>query len=162
MKTTTIAWIVLAVIIVIGGVYWLTQSGGGYPPSSQTATSSQSAATPPQTPVTPTVTIATSSSLGSFLVAENGMTLYTHTKDAVGTSTCYDTCANKWPPYSVTSGTNLLAGPDVTGTLGTITRTDGTLQVTYNGKPLYFYARDTSPGDTMGSGITRLWVVARS
>ena len=92
--------------------------------------------------------------LGTYLIGSNGMTLYTYAPDAPGVSNCIGQCAVNWPPYTVSDTSalkNLQAG--VTGTAGTNTRADGTLQVTYNGKPLYFFKSDVNSGDTNGQGI---------
>src|SRR5207245_1131294 len=81
--------------------------------------------------------------LGTILTDASGMTLYLFTKDEPGVSNCYDQCAVNWPPL-MTDGA--LTGPDaVQGGLGTTTRTDGGLQVTYNGTPLYYWINDHKP-----------------
>jgi predicted lipoprotein with Yx(FWY)xxD motif len=95
------------------------------------------------------------------LIGYNGMTLYTKDGDSVTASTCYGKCETNWPSYIVgpeDNLTHLQAG--VTGKVGTITRTDGKLQVVYNGKPLYFYVGDKSGSDTAGDGIGGVWHVA--
>jgi predicted lipoprotein with Yx(FWY)xxD motif len=100
--------------------------------------------------------------LGKYLIAYNGMTLYTYSKDKTGTSTCSDQCAVNWPPYVVASAdslSNIQAG--VTGKVGTITRADGSMQVTYNGKPLYFFAKDAKSGDTTGQNVGKVWFVVK-
>lgn len=92
-------------------------------------------------------------SLGMVLVAgSNGMTVYTFAKDVKdsGKSACNTGCIDKWPALTVTAGAKPTAGAGVTGTLGTITRDDGSTQVTYNGLPLYFFANDKAPGDANG------------
>jgi predicted lipoprotein with Yx(FWY)xxD motif len=93
-------------------------------------------------------------SLGTVLVAgSNGLTVYTFTMDVKdsGTSACAGTCAANWPALTVAAGSAPVAGAGVTGTLATIIRADdGKLQVTYNGKPLYFFANDKAPGDAKG------------
>jgi predicted lipoprotein with Yx(FWY)xxD motif len=92
-------------------------------------------------------------SLGKVLVAgENGMTVYIFTKDVKdsGTSACGAGCIDKWPALSVAAGATPSGGDGVSGKLATITRDDGTLQVTYNGLPLYFFANDKAPGDANG------------
>ena len=93
-------------------------------------------------------------SLGTLAVAtSNQMTLYTFDKDVAGSgvSNCTGGCLTNWPELTVAAGDTPTGGTGVTGALGTITRTDnGALQVTYNGKPLYFFAKDTAPGDTHG------------
>lgn len=92
--------------------------------------------------------------LGTLLVAtSNDMTVYTFDKDVAGsgTSNCTGQCLVNWPALTIAAGDTPVGGPGVTGTLGTITRADnGALQVTYNGLPLYFYIKDTKPGDTTG------------
>jgi predicted lipoprotein with Yx(FWY)xxD motif len=88
------------------------------------------------------------------------MTLYIRTSDPAGGSSCTDGCASAWPPLTVTAGMQPLAGTGVTGTLATFARSDGSLQVTYNGRALYYYASDTKPGDTTGQGVGGVWFVA--
>jgi predicted lipoprotein with Yx(FWY)xxD motif len=89
-----------------------------------------------------------------LIAASNGMTVYQFGNDKAGsgTSACVGGCITKWPPLTVPPGTAPTAGSGVTGTLGTITRPDdGSLQVTYNGLPLYFYEGDHAAGDTNGN-----------
>ena len=64
-------------------------------------------------------------------------------------SVCYGDCASYWPPVPG----NMSAGPGVTGKIGTITRTDGTTQATYDGHPLYTYIGDHGPGTAAGNNI---------
>ncbi len=108
----------------------------------------------------PTVTVAQSTSLGSILVGPNGMTLYYFKKDTANVSNCSGGCTSIWPPLTVSKGTTPWGGAGVTGTFGTITRSNGSTQVTYNGWPLYYYAADTKAGDTNGQGILNLWYAA--
>ena len=77
-----------------------------------------------------------------------GMTLYWFVPDTSTASNCTGACATYWPPVTgaVTEGSG------VTGTLGTITRPDGTTQATYDGHPLYTYVGDTAPGQAKGNG----------
>ena len=99
-------------------------------------------------------------SAGAALAGEGGMTLYTFDPDTAGVSTCNGGCADNWPPFTLDSGEEATAGDGVTGTIGTITRDDGTTQVTYNGKPLYYYAADQNPGDATGDGVGGKWHIA--
>ena len=69
--------------------------------------------------------------------------------DTSTTSNCNGTCAQIWPPVKGPA----TAGSGVTGTLGTITRSDGSMQATWNGHPLYTYAADTAPGQNKGNGL---------
>jgi len=91
---------------------------------------------------------------GTLLVASsNQMTVYTFDKDVAGSgaSTCTGGCLTNWPALTVATGDTPTGGSGVTGTLGTIVRTDnGATQVTYNGLPLYFFLNDKAPGDTNG------------
>lgn len=98
----------------------------------------------------------TSSDLGDHVVDADGNTLYLFTPDSQGDSTCYDQCESSWPPLvdDVTAGDGLDAG-----LLGSTIRTDGSVQITYNGWPLYYFAGDTAPGDTNGQGINGVWYV---
>jgi predicted lipoprotein with Yx(FWY)xxD motif len=123
------------------------------------ATMAPATMVPPNTPEGPsTVDVGQNSSLGSILVDSNGMTLYLFTNDSNNTSTCFDTCATKWPPL-LTNGAPI-PGTGVTASLlGTFTRPDGTVQVTYNGHPLYYFAKDTAAGDTNGEGVGSIWYV---
>jgi len=99
-------------------------------------------------------------SAGTVLVAaSNDMTLYNFTKDTKdsGTSACTGGCLATWPALTVPAGQTPVAGDGVTGKLGTITRTDdGSIQVTYNGLPLYFFKNDKAPGDL--NGVYENWV----
>jgi predicted lipoprotein with Yx(FWY)xxD motif len=105
-----------------------------------------------------TVMVAKSDALGEFLVDGQGRTLYLFTKDSKDTTTCYDACLAKWPAL-LTTGTPV-AGTGVTASLfGTIQRKDSTMQVTYNGWPLYYYVNDKAAGDTTGQEVGNVWYV---
>jgi predicted lipoprotein with Yx(FWY)xxD motif len=98
----------------------------------------------------------------AHLVGYTGMTVYTYDKDTAISSTCYDACAANWPPYVVgpeDNLTQLMAG--VTGKVDTTKRTDGSLQVTYNGHPLYFFAADKSGNDMTGDGKGGVWHIVK-
>ncbi len=92
-------------------------------------------------------------SLGTVLVASDGLTLYIHAGDGTNRSTCTGDCAAAWPPVLVKAGSKVAAGPGVRGKLATFKRPDGTLQVSYNGRPLYGWTGDSAPGDTTGQGV---------
>jgi predicted lipoprotein with Yx(FWY)xxD motif len=101
-------------------------------------------------------------SIGTVLVAgSNGMTVYQFAKDVKDskTSACLTGCITKWPALTVAAGATPVGGTGVTGTLGTITRDDGTLQVTYNGLPLYFFSGDAAPGDS--NGVYTNWLAVK-
>ncbi len=106
------------------------------------------------------IQVSESDTLGPYLTDAEGMTLYTFDRDALGVSNCYEQCAENWPALTVESADAATAAEGVPGVLGTAERTDGTLQVTYNGLPLYYWARDEAPGDTTGHRVGRVWWVA--
>ena len=83
------------------------------------------------------------------LTSSKDFTLYTFAPDTSTTSKCTGTCATNWPPVK---GPVTAAG--VTGSFGTITRSDGSTQATFDGHPLYTFAADTAPGQAKGNGLT--------
>ncbi|MFN8623650.1 MAG: hypothetical protein U0869_23160 [Chloroflexota bacterium] len=104
---------------------------------------------------------AQTDSLGTYLVDGKGMTLYYFTRDAfAGNSICYGPCAEAWPPLLVGDGQTVAVGDGVSGVVSSTERKDGTYQVTYDGRPLYLWAKDTAPGDTTGQGVGNVWFVA--
>jgi len=105
-----------------------------------------------------TVALGQNDELGSFLVDDKGMTLYLFTKDTPDTTVCYEKCAVAWPPLLTTGDPVAAEGVDAS-LLGTTTRTDGTVQVTYNGWPLYYYEKDKAPGDVTGQDVGGVWYV---
>lgn len=103
------------------------------------------------------VTVDTASTdLGEILVDGDGMTLYLFDNDSEGQSACTGDCAATWPPLT---GEPEAAGGADESLLGTITRDDGSTQVTYDGLPLYLYAPDSEPGDVSGQGVGGVWWV---
>jgi predicted lipoprotein with Yx(FWY)xxD motif len=99
----------------------------------------------------PAMTAATGA--GTVLVGPNGMTLYTWDNDEPGVSNCYNNCATNWPPFYAE------AGAMAEGEWSIVTRTDGTMIWAYNGLPLYYFARDTNPGDVNGNQPDGTWHV---
>ena len=98
-----------------------------------------------------------STTAGQVLADARGMTLYTFDKDMPDKSVCYDRCATLWPPLVAKGGTNAPANWSMT------TRTDGSKQWAYKGKPLYTFAEDTKPGDVAGNGYYGdMWHVAKN
>lgn len=91
------------------------------------------------------------------LTGPNGMTLYTFDRDTAGSgkSVCNGPCATNWPP--------LMAGDkdQASGDYSIITRDDGKKQWAFKGKPLYYWAKDTKPGDRTGDGFNKVWQLAR-
>ena len=98
--------------------------------------------------------------VGAYLTGKDGMTLYIFTPDSADKSTCVDTCATTWPPFTVAAADALTPDAGVAGKLSTFARPDGTLQVSLNRAPLYYYAADTKAGETNGQGVGGKWFVA--
>ena len=124
----------------------------------QTPEATQPAAETPLASQTPSADAYTITTTGGVLTDPDGKTLYTFDNDTATTSACGTDCTPTWPPLT-TSGT-YTADPSLTGTIGTITRDDGTKQVKYSGKPLYHYSGDSVAGDKNGDGIGGVWHVA--
>lgn len=101
------------------------------------------------------VSVATKAPYGDYLADAKGMSLYMFEADTKGKkSACNDDCAAAWPPLTVEDESMVSAGEGVDANmLGTIERDDGTMQVTYAGWPLYYFAKDTTAGDTKGQDV---------
>jgi predicted lipoprotein with Yx(FWY)xxD motif len=109
-----------------------------------------------------TIGSATAASVGTFLTGLNGLTLYTKSGDTATSSTCTGSCATSWPPLTVTAGQQVAGASGVMGTFGTLTRADGSIQVTYVGLPLYYWVQDKKAGDVTGQGVGGFSVAAVS
>jgi predicted lipoprotein with Yx(FWY)xxD motif len=141
-----------AVAFALGAVALLAACGGS---------SSSAAAGPSPSPAGEKIAVATNAKLGQILVDESGMTVYLFVADTGTSSTCYTQCATIWPPVLTTGAPQ--AGAGVTASLlGTTTRTDGKVEVTYAGHPLYYFIQDKAAGDAKGqaiNGFGGLWWV---
>ena len=115
--------------------------------SSAGASPTPSGSSSPAAAATSTVKTAT---IGGATVLTNskGFTLYSFAPDTSTTSKCNGTCAQSWPPV-----TGPVTGTGVSGTFGTITRSDGSTQATFDGHPLYTFTGDTAPGQAKGNGL---------
>jgi predicted lipoprotein with Yx(FWY)xxD motif len=114
-------------------------SAGATPSSGASSSSPAAAASTVKTATIAGVTVLTNS---------KGFTLYSFAPDTSTTSNCNGACAQNWPPVM---GPVTAAG--VTGTFGTITRSDGSVQATFDGHPLYAFVGDTAPGQAKGNGL---------
>lgn len=128
---------------------------GSAPPAGTTESASPTAT---DLPAELALTIA-ETPLGPIVVNADGMSVYMFDKDTQnsGTSVCEGECLTNWPAVTVTDDSPEVEG--VTGTVDTITRTDGSLQVTLNGWPLYLYAGDLAAGDVTGQAVGGIWWV---
>jgi predicted lipoprotein with Yx(FWY)xxD motif len=120
-------------------------SSSGPPGTSSGAASSGAASSGASTAALATTKIGSA----TVLTTSKGFTIYWFAADTAGKSNCNGSCAKYWPP--VKGPVTAMTG--VTGTLGTITRSDGTTQETWNGHPLYTYVGDTAPGQAKGNGL---------
>jgi len=121
-----------------GGSSTTAHSGGSSAPASSAAANSSG-------------TALRTATIGGVNVLTNtkGFTLYWFAPDTAAKSVCYGSCAAYWPPVKGP----LTAGPGVTGRLATIKRSDGSVQETYNGHPLYTYVGDAAPGQAHGNEL---------
>jgi predicted lipoprotein with Yx(FWY)xxD motif len=146
----------------------LVAAGCAAPTPAPAATTVATPAVLPATGATPAATanasgtvvqIAQKTGFGLWLVDGKGMTLYMFTKDTPTTSACYAACATLWPPFTTTTAPVGVGARITPSYLGTLKRTDGKLQVTYDGHPLYYYSKDQKPGDINGQAFNHLWFV---
>jgi predicted lipoprotein with Yx(FWY)xxD motif len=151
----------LATGLVVGAVACSKKKTTTVNPTATTASASETgtplAVTTPVTTETPSAEAYTVTITGGILTDADGMTLYTFDNDTSTVSACGTACTPTWPPLT-TTGTPT-KDESLTGTVGTITRDDGSTQVTYNGKPLYHNVGDTAAGDTTGDAVGGVWHV---
>jgi predicted lipoprotein with Yx(FWY)xxD motif len=126
-----------------GGAY----GGGGEKTETTKPASSESGDT------AAVVTASTAGDLGKVIVDSKGMTLYDFHKDKGGKSACYGACAKGWPPL-LSEGEPQAGEGAMASKLGTVERTDGTMQVTYAGHPLYTFVEDKKPGEANGNDVS--------
>jgi predicted lipoprotein with Yx(FWY)xxD motif len=129
------------------------------------ASPDDSAATPGSapSPAAPAVlTVAEADGVGQVAVDSEGFTLYRFDDDTAQppTSNCSGGCAQAWPPATIEAGADVVAEGIDAGLIGTMTRDDGTVQLTLGGWPLYRYAEDAAPGDALGHEVAGTWFAA--
>ena len=110
----------------------------------------------------PTLTVR-SSSFGKAIFDGRGFVLYAFTRDKRA-SACYGTCAKAWPPYFAPKGELKVGAGLKRALLGTVMRRNGRRQVTYAGKPLYYYVHDTRPGQILCQDVVEFggrWLIVR-
>ena len=118
--------------------------------SSGTSSTGGGSSTSTSSPAAATAGSLKSATIGGATVLTNskGFTLYSFAPDTSTKSNCNGTCAQNWPPV-----TGPVTAAGVTGTFGTIKRSDGSVQATFDGHPLYTFAGDTAPGQAKGNGL---------
>jgi predicted lipoprotein with Yx(FWY)xxD motif len=144
----------------------LTGCGGGSGTTSPSTTEGSTTASAPATTSAPggssvpagAAELKTAQSgAGQIVVDAKGMSVYFYTKDVKdsGTSACTGGCITAWPPVTTASDSPAVEG--ITATVGTIPAPDGKKQVTINGLPVYYYAKDKAAGDITGQGVGNVW-----
>jgi predicted lipoprotein with Yx(FWY)xxD motif len=141
-----------------------TSAAAAAPASPAGASSPSAAASSPAAAGSGGTVITTAkSSAGTVLVSGTGKAIYLWAKDTGDMSNCTGACAGAWPPVTTTATATAAGGANASD-IGTITRSDGTKQVTYDGHPLYYFAGDSGPGTATGQGSdsfgAKWWLVA--
>jgi|GEM_PF-1413376 predicted lipoprotein with Yx(FWY)xxD motif len=189
MKASTWVAVVVVLAVVAGAWYWFMPKQALAPAVQDTNTDTSAGTMPAQNDASPNdanmpdngmvggdgavgtiigsnLALGTdgNATLGTYLIGYTGMTLYTYSKDTGSVSTCYDTCATNWPPYIVGAEDNVkqVKSGVSASKVGTTVRTGGSIQMTYDGKPLYFYAKDRpNTSDATGQGVGGVWYVVK-
>ncbi len=140
----------------------LAGCGGNPGPTSPTTGAPPASATAPAPGVSTTAAAdvelkTATSAAGPIVVDKDGKSVYFFAEDVKDspTSACKDECAAAWPPVTTSSDAPAVEG--VTGTIGTIGAAGGSKQITINGMPVYYYAKDTKAGDILGQGVNNDW-----
>jgi predicted lipoprotein with Yx(FWY)xxD motif len=132
---------------------------GSVPSTASGATGAPGPAAPSAVPDQPNQTgadlgVANSAAHGKYLVDATGKTLYVLESDSKGASGCSDACSTRWPPLLAPQGTPKALDASIdAGAIVNIQRTDGGVQVTYRGHPLYHFAQDMTAGQINGQGV---------
>ena len=136
----------LAGVALIAAACGSSSPSGTSSPASQPSSSSSAAS-----PAAASGNALKTATIGGTKVVTNakGFTVYSFAPDTATKSNCNGSCATYWPPVKGPA----TAGAGVTGKLGTITRSDGSTQATYDGHPLYTYVSDSAPGQDKGNGL---------
>jgi predicted lipoprotein with Yx(FWY)xxD motif len=147
------ATLLIAIGLVVAGCGGSADSDGTGEAASTTTSAAPESSPPPATtspappPATGTVITVGDSEFGPMLFDDRGQAIYLFDQEDAGTPVCYDECAEAWPPV-LTDGAPQPAGEAQASLLGTTQRSDGSVQVTYAGHPLYFYANE-DPGEVL-------------
>jgi predicted lipoprotein with Yx(FWY)xxD motif len=149
----------IALLAVVGAVV-IAGCGGGGSSSSSSETGSSGGESKPvnasESGSGGTIGMGEVEGLGSVLVDSEGLTVYEFTVDKGTKSECYGGCETAWPPVTTTGKPTAGEGA-MSSALGTTKRKDGTVQVTYEGHPLYTFAEDEAPGEANGNEDEGVW-----
>ena len=136
-----------------------SQPYGSAAPSASATSAAATPTTPASSPAAPATTLKVAqTTLGAVVTGPDGRTLYRYDEDTAkpSASHCTGACASTWLP--LTGDARKVSAPGIAASLiASITRADGTTQLTLAGWPLYYFARDTKPGDTNGDGVGSVW-----
>lgn len=151
-RTRTVMGLVVATMLALALAF------GAYASAQDDNAESTDSTATTATPVT-AISVANSADYGDYLTDAAGNAMYIYLNDTNGVSNCTGDCATNWP--AVTVDANLdpsTLSPDLDASkLGTIQRDDGSMQLTYNGWPLYYYAADAAAGEVTGQGMGDVW-----
>ena len=152
-------WRTTTTVAVATGLLLSGCGGGGTDGAAEADRSPSSSSSAPPEDDGAVLLATADTDLDEVVVDAEGRTVYVFDEDQAGSgmSSCAGECAGTWPP--VVSQDQQPAADGVDGALGTIERTDGTLQVTLDGRPLYLFAGDAAPGDVTGQGVDGTWFV---
>jgi len=128
-------------------------SGSAYGGSSSQSESSEVKSPPGAESGVAVLTVSNAKEVGPVLVDAKGFTVYDFHKDKGTTSSCYGACAQGWPPVLSEGAPSAGEGASASK-LGTTKRKDGTMQVTYDGHPLYTFVEDKKPGEANGNDVS--------
>jgi predicted lipoprotein with Yx(FWY)xxD motif len=152
------AWRLASLVAVSAIFVACAGPGASTAPTNQAIATSGVPTTGPTTAAAGLTLEVKTSTFGDYVAGKDGMSLYVFEKDTkAGESACYGDCAGSWPALTVAAATDVTAGAGVTGELGTITRTDGALQVTIDGHPVYYFSGDSKAGDVNGQEKFDVW-----
>jgi predicted lipoprotein with Yx(FWY)xxD motif len=153
-RRTVLGGVLAAALVAAGGAgVALASSAGSGSGGPATSGGGYSRGAPPTSPAASGITVmGTHTSLGPTLADGRGRTVYLFASDSATVSTCTGSCASIWPPVPAARTPRTSGGASAVR-VGSLHRTAGGDQLTYNGHPLYYYAGDTRPGDTTGQGL---------
>ena len=141
-----------------GGVWYVIAPDGKVVDEEAPSEAAAPAATEAPAASDATINVASDAKLGKILVGDKGMTLYMFTKDGPNQVNCNADCLAKWPPLLTKGKPTLGEGVDAS-LVGTASLPDGSMIVTYNKMPLYYWVKDAKAGDTTGQGVGGVWYV---
>ena len=160
-KQVTIVWKIILLLVLIAGVLYLFRArlvDTDTPLDIPLFTEEPAVEYPDLSNEVYTIEVDDHPTFGSILIDADGNTLYRFSSDGAGVSQCLGVCAETWPPV-VLNTTDVAAPVGIVAQFSNHTRADGTVQMVFDGSPLYYYSGDEEPGDAFGHGINDTWSV---